>query len=157
MLQRSSKVCGHNQENAEWLCNETFTGKVVNSPALCSDESIPEPWEPSEYVYADPDGNERTVIEGALLDRLEASPGDIYLDATRVDQHPNGRVFISTTGELSAALGLALGDELLEVNGYPSEDILDIAELYPRLREEDELELSFERRGEILTALYEIR
>lgn len=147
-------VCGIDKEQAEANCEDTFTGKVLDSPSDECSDSKPPPWEPGVHIYADASGSGDIIIEAELLDRLEAYPNDIYLDATRLGRNADGEWMISTPGELSSALGLRQFDVLYDVNGYAFDSMLDTAGLYFQLRSAEQLTLTFERDGERMVSTY---
>jgi hypothetical protein len=146
-------VCGINKDNAEYLCESTWLGVVLSSPSdKCSGSH--EPWDPSANIYADQSSEGLYVVSSALLDRLESSPHDIYLDDMRLDWSEDGDVFVSTEGALSQALGLRFGDVLVDVNGYAFASILDTARLYWTFRNATTLTLTLERDGELVQFVY---
>lgn len=96
------------------------------------------------------------IIESDLLDQIEKSPQDLYSDATRLDWSDDGSVVVSSAGELSDALGLDVGDVLIDVNGYSFDSILDTSRLYHVFRGAESLTLTFERRGREMEMIYVI-
>lgn len=148
-------VCGINQDNAEFLCLSMTGGTIKSSPSdECPLSPLVVPWDPASSIHRDRSGT--IIIQTDLLDRLEERPRDIYLDATRVDWDEDGRVVISTAGQLATALGLTRGDVLIEVNGYAFSDLLDTPGLYSELRDTGTLTLDIERSGRSLTLEYRL-
>ncbi len=136
------------------MCEVTLGGVVLASP---SDNCPfpPEPWVPGRHVRVEASSG-LVIIDSALLDCLEQRPRDLYMDGTRLDWDASGRVFVSTSGELSQALGLAQGDVLLDVNGHPLDSILGTAALYDELRCAEQVELSLLREDQMLVSTYVI-